>query len=487
MALSSLFFYPLSSTLSDSSYYLHWRETNSWEFLIAWLLMSIPFAVAAGFAFSERNTKVRLLVALSVSIIPLASFSIQIARRLKMAAFIIQHQDDILLKAGLLFLLLFLAFVLIHPRLDSFRKKFLNLLFVLLLVLSPLSLSVIYTLLRATIPFLSPASNVSDDRPVPAPESDGMKPEGDIYVIVFDTMSYEYLYKESIVRASYPNIKSFSAAADNFRAAIAPGPVTEYSMPPLVLGKKEMKTKVQGPNLHQVDESGALLPLTVSSDCLFWEAKSRGYRTVLYGWFLQYCKLLGENLDDCASYSGYNYSGPQDSFSVINPVLTTFILWPHYQPFGLARNPFEGNLHRKSVNKTFKKALKAMSADHCSFVFLHFGIPHWPFVFDASGFNPGPDPSGLSGKNYAKQLEYVDRLFGLLLDGMISMKKYDASAIILMADHNFLLVEKATKMRRIPLILKRRHQNERRDIHEAAHAVDVIREVILGGAEGGHN
>jgi len=144
----------------------------------------------------------------------------------------------------------------------------------------------------------------------------------------------------------------------------------------------------------------------------------------------------------------------------------------------LAQNTSDGHLHKKNVEKTLRNGIEAMSSNHPSFVLLHFGIPHWPFVFDASGYNPGPDPYLLNDENYTNQLEYVDRLFGQFLEKMMLSHKDDGSAIILMADHNYHALRKA-KWRRIPLIVKRKYQQERRDFHEAVNAVDIIREVIV--------
>jgi hypothetical protein len=75
-------------------------------------------------------------------------------------------------------------------------------------------------------------------------------------------------------------------------------------------------------------------------------ARAQGFRVEVYGWYNPYCDLLAGSLDACRSVSMYNTASVADHFAIWHPVTTTFNLWPHQWPTGLAKNPVAVSYHR---------------------------------------------------------------------------------------------------------------------------------------------
>ena len=91
-------------------------------------------------------------------------------------------------------------------------------------------------------------------------------------------------------------------------------------------------------------------------------------------------------------------------------MLTTFVLWPRQFPVGLLKTPAFTRQQRGLVDETRAFAGRPLAPNRPVFRFVHFSVPHLPFVFDASGYNPpwnslqtAPDDAATSA-----QLHYTD-------------------------------------------------------------------------------
>lgn len=434
MTLSSMFFYPLIASLNESPYYLNWKPLHTLEFLLAWLGISILFTIVLWFSLKKTTTRIGVPIIFTVSLLPFASMGVHVCRQLRLENDLIALAGNPVLYVFIFIALLWIVVIILHPKMDRRREKIRSFYFIFLLIISPLTLISVYAVIKSSFYIQMPAGEYLNG----SSSSLGNKNEDpsvdSIYIVLFDEMSYEYLYENDSIKKSYPNIRAFASLADNFHYATAPGDETQTSIPALLLGKNNVEVKVIGNDIFMMDERNKLTPLMPSSNSLFSMAKSIGYRTAMYGDYHQYCKIFKDVVDDCKSFSIYNYADSNGRFSILNPILTTFILWPYIYPFGHLKNPANSVLHKKSVENIYDLGVKALSRSEPSFIFLHFGIPHVPFVFDADGFKPAPEPFLQNAENYIRQLKYVDRLFGNYLKEIKARAKFNNSTIILMSE-----------------------------------------------------
>ena len=82
LALSSMFFYPLSAALIDGPYYMHWRWLHTAEFLIAWLGIAAILTPLLRLSLEKLGPRLGLLGLMAIALLPLASMGIRVARQL---------------------------------------------------------------------------------------------------------------------------------------------------------------------------------------------------------------------------------------------------------------------------------------------------------------------------------------------------------------------------------------------------------------------
>jgi len=150
----------------------------------------------------------------------------------------------------------------------------------------------------------------------------------------------------------------------------------------------------------------------IARENIFSIARGKGFQTVMYGWMHPYCMMMYESMDNCRSFSIYNYSTINEPVSIKNPIFTNLILWPQLKPFGFLKNPIYSMYQDKVVSQTYDLAISTLTSNGPIIQFVHFSIPHSPFVYNGDKYEPAEDPFLQNDENYIKQLKYADRTFG---------------------------------------------------------------------------
>jgi hypothetical protein len=414
------------------------------------------------------------MVLSATALLPAVSMAVHISRQLKLAGPLTKAAASPHIKIFVPALLCLMGIAVLLPKKQTLRKGLMKVLFVMLLVISPLILTSLYTVVKAStvVEDTAPKETLAAPHDYKPP----LLPDGSIYLIIFDEMSYEYLYENGEVKKAFPNFRAFSSVADNYHDATAPGPDTMTSLPALLNAEEGLKTKVLGSRLYVVEKGRKPTELVPSPENILSMARAQGYGTALYGWYHDYCNIFKNLLDACKSYSIYNYAASAKGFSPLNPFFTNFNLWPYVYPAGYIKNLTSVPFQRNNANDMLDRSLKTLEVDEPYFYFIHFGVPHVPFVFDGSGYNPPADPFNPSDKNYINQLTYVDRMFGRFMAKMKDVNKFDNSTVVVMSDHNFRDKAPRDEWKEIPVIVKNKGQMERRDFHDPVRALSLIRQ-----------
>ena len=480
--LSALFFYPLVGNLEYRPFMM-WSPANTAELLLAFLLLAAILGILARLAAMIPSERLRLVVFASVCLIPFASFLSSLLHLLSLnfkvflvgaEAFLRQHPS-----LGAPPVLLGAAFAWICWRRS---RAVLGLLQEALLILSPVVLIAVVGVVR----FGLGRRIVTEIRPAHAPTASlesAPKAPKNIYIFLFDETSYDYLYERGSVRSDFPNIKAFSEMSENYHSALSAGTDTDTSIPGFLAGKRFHFLKGRHGALWDVPDSGPATPVDLDSVNIFRRARASGYKTVVVGWYLAYCDKMffGNSLDSCDSVSYYNHAAVTDGFSPLNPVYTVIMNWPRQFPFGLLQTPVYSIFHSKTVKKIHRLSTESFAIDGPVFEFIHFSIPHQPFVFDGDGFRPAQYPYLQNSENYIRQLRYVDRLFGELLAELKKNGRFSNSDIMFISDHAYRVMAKPGEKERIPLLLKRAGRIERRDLHGVVKAEELLKELVESG------
>ena len=489
--LAALFLYPLAGALADDAFYLQWQRRDSLEALTALLLLSLLFAAlayavwpaapaqsaqsgrAAGPSRGGRGATLALLLIIAL---PLASFLAELLQQLPNDGFLIHAWENRLLRLGLpatMLLLAAAAWAVAPAALGRLVRTG-------VLALSPVALLVTYTLATSAY-YRHPVVTV--EAPPAVTWSSNCR---SVIALLFDELSFAYLYGDGEVKPQYPAIRELAAGATQYLHATAPAHETLVSLPGYLAARRFDDVKVEAGRLVFIDAAGRAEPFSArDADSLFAQARQLGFRTEMAGYYLPYCDLLGDLADSCRSLSFYNTSRVSSGFSPLNAIRTTFVLWPRQFPFGLLKNPPFARLQRGLVDNTAAFAGRQVPASgQPVFRFVHFSIPHLPFVFAQGGFEPPFDPLHTSPDDaYRAQIDYVDRLVGDLVQRMKRDGSFDRSTLIVFSDHGFRFGGSETDPVHIPFIVKHAGQTARQDVATEARAEELLRDEVTAGCQ----
>jgi len=478
LALSSMFFYPLIASLTDGPYFMHWRWAHTAEFLTAWLGIAAVLGFLVWISIERLSSRLGLLGLMMVGLLPFSSMGIHLARQLDLRDALVESSRRGLVVGLALPLTLGALALVLHPRLGQWRGRVRSLVVVVVIIVSPVSVLSLIAVVKAG--FQSAHSAV---QPRPLSEVSSLPenpPLGSIHLLVFDEMDYGYLYKEGKVRESYSNFREFSSVADNFHQARAPAGTTLASIPGLLLGRAEMEIEVQGNDIYVMSDEGATRIESDSPENLFSMARQRGLHTRVYGWYHPYCRTFRSVLDDCDVASIYNQSSIGTDFSFLSPIFTTLVLWPNNKPFGFLKSPVYAPFHHAHVERVLRLAVAALDQEGRSFEFLHFGVPHLPFIYDSSGYNPAASQYLENDENYENQLSYVDRLFGEYVRALKRAGRFENATVIATSDHAYRKMREENAWPRVPLLVKRVAQTQRRDFSRPIASEALLRCLVVG-------
>ena len=470
-ALAGLFFYPLAVALGSDSYFLQWQRSDAVEFAVAWVLGGALLGIAV-FRLWGRPTRGAAAALMAVSLAPLASFVAGVARQLPFDDLLRALWENRAVRlggpAGVL-LLVGLAFVLSPAGFNRWFRR-------LLIVLSPVSL-VVLAALTTSVSGHSVVTRIDRSLSVSgvAPDDSGC---GSVLALLFDELSFSYLYDaDGNVRPEFPAIRSLAASAVNYMSAEAPAADTLVSLPSFLAGKHMRDIRVEDGVLVELTTDGRRVPFRATGPAgVFATARRLGFTTEMAGYYLPYCELLQGVVDACHSLSFYNVSTVDDGFSPANPVLTTFVLWPRQFPFGVFKNLAFGPYQRALVDVTTDSARRPLTTAPPLFRFVHLSVPHLPFVFGRDGYDPPFDPLRTSPDTaYVRQLQFVDRVVGEVVESLRATGTYESSTVVVLADHGFRFGGRERRPLQIPFIAKMPRQHERTD-----EAAPVRGETLLG-------
>jgi arylsulfatase A-like enzyme len=112
------------------------------------------------------------------------------------------------------------------------------------------------------------------------------------------------------------------------------------------------------------------------------------------------------------------------------------------------------------------------------FEFIHFNLPHSPFIYDGDRYAPAADPWLQNEDNYVKQVKHVDYLVGRFLAAMEKQARFTGSDVIIMSDHGYRALAPKGQAHHVPLLIKRAGQARRRDHDEPVQTEVILRSLV---------
>jgi hypothetical protein len=267
-----------------------------------------------------------------------------------------------------------------------------------------------------------------------------------VHLILFDMLSYDFIFENNKIGDDYKNFETFSNDADVYIHAFSPSGTTGQAVARLTTG---INFKKIGYNLNRwtVRTSDSSERKNISSyESIFSIANRNGYNVFLRAFALPYLNNFGE----------YVQSGKVYPFDTLWRVGMHSLIWPFVSPGGIQ--------HQKTTTKMLNDYVQRISTNPGNtFFYSHWNIPHDPFIYNAEGqfLNRFELIKSLIAQpsrrlKYKHQLIGTDRIFGQIIEAIKKSGTYDQSLIIVTSDHN--INGFGFNMKHIPLLIKRPYQ-----------------------------
>jgi len=469
LTLSILFFHPLIASLNDNIIIMQWRIINTFELLVAIALLTLSLTVLLSLAESYIGIHYKPLLLVLILIIPLISFGTYFLSQLGYKGDLINLGDYVsehkifFIFAGI-FTLGALACAVVKYSTPSF-----SIILALIIFLSPINFVAAWVIWKSST--VNTSIYLEENEISSHASSQAL--ENNMIILLFDEMSYNFLYRNNFIDSKYPNFKYLSSISNNYHSATSPGNQTLTSIPGLLSCQRYEKIEMKYNSIFSYPRAEKKEVLDIRSNNLFSLAKEKGLKTFLFGSYLPYCELCSADLNACRSYSIYNHGTIKRNFSLLNPFLTTFNIWPRQYPQGIIKNRSISKWQKEQTEEIYTLTMKVLDSSEPFLIFTHFYFTHVPFVYRKTGYYTNKDPFLESPENYRNQLDYADHILGKFIDRLKKNNKFETSTIILLSDHNIRSMYPENK-NAIPLIVKGVGQKSKKDFNSPVNA-----EVIL--------
>ena len=251
-----------------------------------------------------------------------------------------------------------------------------------------------------------------------------------VFVLIFDELSLVHVLKDDMLdREIVPNLAAFSGSATWYRKAVTPYAFTNYAIPALLTGLKDVGTFRQ------------MFLVQTGNPHLFQQA-ARTHDVYISGYYLPYCEAFGVYVKSCKSLV--------QGFSDYAALFRAW--WDRAVPgelrhMGMAQQVRDRIASHSDPSQSLTEVLRlGQDFRRPTFVYIHVGLPHKPYTFHANGairwgvveynFNRMSQKELLELRDvYREQVAYTDKLFGDFLAQLKEMDVYDRSVIVVTSDH----------------------------------------------------
>ncbi len=195
---------------------------------------------------------------------------------------------------------------------------------------------------------------------------------------------------------------------------------------------RSLGVRLDGERREVVDPAAAW----IESPTIFSELAGRGWSTSIVGWYIPYCRLLGQYLRACAWQPGGSVYGRREFLFDLSYAqsLRTLAMrqaerLPLSRTLGLESSIDERRqLLREELSRI--RADVAAASDSADFLYVHWPVPH-PF-----GVDDGSAAARERRPNYLDNLVVADGLLSEFQERLTREGRWDAVTLVLTADHS---------------------------------------------------
>ena len=275
--------------------------------------------------------------------------------------------------------------------------------------------------------------------------------------IIFDEMDQRVSFLE---RPDYVHLPEFDRLRQEGLYALNAHPPyhsTLESVPALLTGRLVSRAAPVAPDDLQITYLGAEAPVSWRSQPnIFSMVRERSLNAAGGGYGHSYCRLFGDMLTSCFSHSNsyFEWKGENSEDNLLAAAIAQIL------PEAISNR----YIPMRNYLRMLEYAKKVAVDERLNLIFLHFRVPHRPYIYDVEKeeFSVLYDfVSYPSGKGYFSNLVLADATLGEIRNALESAGLWKKTTIIASSDHwwrNNTYDRKVDK--RVPFILKLAGENE---------------------------
>lgn len=269
--------------------------------------------------------------------------------------------------------------------------------------------------------------------------------------LLFDGLSQRLAFDERPQDVEMPHLDRLQQQAIHASSAYPPGANTLESIPSLLMGAGVSYVRAVRANALRIqfDNTGEKGWWSEQPN-VFTRARERGFNTALVGNYHPYGRVIGHSLTRCFWLAGrWDSLGMADPeapvLKAVSRILATqanrmLASLPGLWRFGLVRPleaPGSADLSEdiphsiENYQRILKEAKAVVSDPAFQLVFIHWTVPHHPYIYDRQR----DDFSQKGETHYEDNLELADRTLGEIRALLESSGQWDTAAILLTSDH----------------------------------------------------
>jgi sulfatase-like protein len=252
--------------------------------------------------------------------------------------------------------------------------------------------------------------------------------------LVFDEMDYQIGFAKRPDTLQLPEFDRFQRQSIFASRAYPPGETTGISMPALISGKSVAKTDPVSPSRIMITFTGSQEPVNWGTQPnLFSEAREAGFNTALVGWYIPYCRVIGETLTSCAWQESGPNTLPEGMFAAAESLVETIPLSAIFEVRLGIRQALDRRNHLKVLTTVLESTKKAVVDPDLQLILAHLPVPHPPGIY-----NRHKDEFQLdAGSSYLDNLHLADRVLGELRRLMEDAGMWKGATVLVTSDHGF--------------------------------------------------
>jgi hypothetical protein len=251
--------------------------------------------------------------------------------------------------------------------------------------------------------------------------------------MLFDELDQRIAFDQRPTGLKLPEMDRFLSQAVVCSAAYPPSRCTEISISAFFTGRLIDETVKKSPRTLSVFFSGDSEARSLNTlTTIFHRLRSRSLNCGVLAYYHPFGRLFG---DVVAEYCWKEYPTQENAITGSIPHMVVAYFRTLLETWG--RSPFGTSLAVQKAIRNYKEsqgaALRLASDPRIDVAFLHWPIPHAPFIYNSCKNDIVPKEVGPKG--YLDNLALVDRSLGEIRHEMQAAGVWDKSLVILTTDH----------------------------------------------------